>query len=105
MTVVKEIEAVINARPLTAVPSEANGEIALTPNHFLAFRFPTSLPASTIEIKGVKSDELVKAWKVRESMLNDFWTRWKNQYILYLRSAHQRKKSRAVTLKRYCPYT
>ena len=99
MTLIKEIEAIVNARPLTASPPGPDDSVALTPGHFIASRFPTSLPAGTIEVRGIKSDDLVKAWKTREVMLNDFWSRWKNEYILYLKSCHHRKRSRAEPLR------
>ena len=75
MTLIKEIEAIINSRPLTVLPDSPNAPEALTPAHFLTLNLKLTLPAGSLAEKGRRDDQLVNAWRLREKGLNDFWGR------------------------------
>ena len=80
-TVLLEIEACINSRPLTVVSDDPESPSPLTPNHFLIGRgtgFQTRVledPAS------VDARALCERARVRERRLNRFWTVWQKEYL------------------------
>lgn len=98
LTVIKEIEAVVNSRPLTVLPDSPFLPEALTPGHFTTGWSSLSLPAGAIKASGERDDPLCKLWRPREKLLNDFWIRWKNEYLLLLGSVHKRRNSRCSPL-------
>ena len=102
LTLVAEVEAVLNCRPLTYVSSE-DVEEPLTPSHLLVgYRIMTlpdhSVPDDPDYSPGTftcRMDHLAKA-------LGRFWRRWKREYLLELREFHrsQAKGGIAYTLER-----
>lgn len=99
ITLIKEIEAIVNSRPLTHIPSSPNDPVPLTPAHFVASRIPISLPSGRVASAGERHDNLVGLWRARERVLNLFWHRWRNEYLLLLRSGHYRKGTNEAQLK------
>lgn len=100
LTLTKEIEAAINCRPLSILPSDSDEPVALTPGHFLASKIPLFLPPGQLHSASDKPEVLRGLWKSRERALNGFWHRWKKEYLLLLRSAHKRStKSSPPLLK------
>ena len=92
-TVLIEIEAVINCRPLTYVSAEDLDE-PLTPSHFLYGRRIQNLPDGLSEEHGdeeftVTQSCLSKRLKHLNATLNQFWKCWRGEYLLELRDAHR----------------
>ncbi|GBN02759.1 hypothetical protein AVEN_65561-1, partial [Araneus ventricosus] len=86
-TILAEIEAIFNSRPLTYVYNEPDEPFPLTPANFLTGRRLTVLPnwsgSRKFELfKGKR--ELIKRFLYREMILNNFWKRWKREYLLPL---------------------
>ncbi|XP_058456723.1 uncharacterized protein LOC131434094 [Malaya genurostris] len=78
-TVLIEIEAMVNTRPLTYIPLDNATEEALTPNHFLLLSSscvgqPAKLPVDPRTI-------MRSSWNLAEVMLDRFWTRWIHEYL------------------------
>ncbi|XP_028967508.1 uncharacterized protein LOC100909245 [Galendromus occidentalis] len=94
LTVIKEIESIVNSRPLTNCPASVDDFPPLTPSHFLTPSMPIALPAGQVTGAGIRPDTLVHAWKRREALLNDFWKRWRTEYLLCLKSAHERRTNK-----------
>ena len=98
-----EVEATINSRPLTFVYSEPEEPQPLTPAHFLVGKRLTSLPPkpfhAATQTFNSSREELTRRWKYRQRLLSDFWIRWKREYLLELRSAHTRNTPRPTPLK------
>nr|GBM70276.1 hypothetical protein AVEN_62568-1 [Araneus ventricosus] len=85
-TVLVEIEAVINSRPITYLYSNVNEPDPLSPSHFLTGSKLTVLPSPNTVPKSSKCD-LIKRWKHRLLLLDHFWKRFYKEYLLELRSA------------------
>lgn len=90
-TVLTEVEAVINSRPMTYVYSEPNEPNVLTPAHFLCGRRLTTLPHHKRGDVTSTRTELVGRWSHRQRLMNMFWNRWAKEYLYNLRSAHARR--------------
>lgn len=87
-TILTEVEAVVNSRPLTYVSAEATEVEPLTPSHFLVGKRLTSLPTSTCKDATSQPNNLEGSWKYRQRMTDHFWRRWQKEYLNSLRSAH-----------------
>ena len=91
-TVLVEIEAVVNSRPLTYLSPEDLDE-PITPSHFLCGRRVLSLPDSLHEDDMKEylpaQPDLSRRLKHLNVMLNQFWKRWRGEYLLELRNAHR----------------
>ena len=102
-TLIKEIEAVVNSRPLTYVGDDLNSTIALTPSHFLTLNpnigIPEIVEDNDNEYLPYESttERILKVWKKGQNMLNNFWQIWRNEYLLSLRERTQsRLKSNRI---------
>ncbi|KRZ44119.1 hypothetical protein T4C_3616 [Trichinella pseudospiralis] len=86
-TVLCEIEARINDRPLTIVSDRPDDQLALTPAHFLIGRELSSLPDRDCDGKRVQGENRVlsrlhRRWRYQRKLL----TRWKQEYLVTLSS-------------------
>ena len=88
-----EAEAVVNSRPLTAesITSPGSAE-ALTPNHFLTLKTKVVVPPPGI----FKSADLYskKWWRRVQHLTNEFWLRWKKEFLLSLQERQKWTKPR-----------
>ncbi|XP_064469671.1 uncharacterized protein LOC135384400 [Ornithodoros turicata] len=87
-TVLHGVEAVINSRPLTFVNDSPADEGPLTPAHFLVGKRTTSLPPLDF-VPPRPSNDTRNRWLLHQQMIDSFWWRWRNEYLLQLRSARQ----------------
>ena len=95
LTAVTEVEAIINSRPLSYVTPE-DLEEPLTPSHLLVGRRVLSLP-DDLSYRGEITDtefeltpnSISRRVKYLNNVLNQFWRRWRNEYLLELRNAHR----------------
>ena len=78
ISVMTEVEALLNARPLTHVPVDPVEPEALTPNHFLLGRVSANLSPLSVAEEG---SCLKRRWKFVEALTNQFWRRWLKEYI------------------------
>lgn len=91
-TLIKEIEAVVNSRPLVYVCDDVNSSITLTPSHFLTLNPNIGIPTSDtcdsdpdFEPKESSVNKLLKTWKKGQKLLEQFWIIWRNDYLTSLR--------------------
>ncbi|XP_061736975.1 uncharacterized protein LOC133539000 [Nerophis ophidion] len=92
-TVLYEVMAIINSRPLTAEHlNDPSGPEPLTPNHILTMKSTIILPPPG---EFVREDlYLKKRWRGVQYLANEFWTRWKREYLLNLQSRQKWHKNR-----------
>ena len=96
-TIVKEIEAVVNTRPLTYVDDDVNHITTLTPAHLLGMSSNVGVPELDTEDGDVdygrltSREALIARWKTSQSHLNQFWKLWQEEYLLSLRETHRIK--------------
>ncbi|XP_040928808.1 uncharacterized protein LOC114866078 isoform X1 [Betta splendens] len=82
-TFLYEVMAIINSRPLTTEHlNDPTSLEPLTPNHILLMKSGIILPPPG---QFVSQDlYLRKRWRQVQFLANEFWTRWKNEYLLNL---------------------
>ena len=97
-TVLVEVEAVVNSRPLTYVSLDDFEEL-LTLSHLLIGRRLLSLPDDLgclddgDEEFTVDGDTLQRRARHLNSVVNHLWKRWAKEYLLELRNAHRYPKA------------
>ena len=81
-TVLTEVEAIINARPLTFVGDDIRDQEPITPAHLAIGRLLRSLPTPA----DIPDDDagLLKRYLYRQKLVSHFWRRWQNEYLQQL---------------------
>ena len=81
-TVLAQVEACLNSRPLVPLVSDDDGIEALTPGHFLIGRPLEALPdpPSTFASKSY-----LRRWNLCQTLTRHFWKRWSTDYFASLR--------------------
>ncbi|XP_070521658.1 uncharacterized protein [Cardiocondyla obscurior] len=77
-TFIIEIEGVLNSRPITAISSDPNDPLALSPAHYLVGRPITALPET--DFKSVPANKL-SVWQHIIKVRQDFWAKWNMEYL------------------------
>ena len=77
-TVLTQIEACLNSRPLTSLLMEDDGIEALTPGHFLIGRPLEALPDPSHSHHPLP---LLKRWHLCQAIVRHFWKRWSTEYL------------------------
>ncbi|KAK3726566.1 hypothetical protein QZH41_001952, partial [Actinostola sp. cb2023] len=87
-TLMCETESVVNSRPLSVENlNSPNGPEPLTPNHLLTSKTQVVLPPpSEFQRADLYSR---RRWRRVQHLINEFWSRWKKEFIL---SLQQRQK-------------
>ncbi|XP_059061146.1 uncharacterized protein LOC131854043 [Achroia grisella] len=80
-TVLTQIEACLNSRPLSQLSDSPDDPLPLTPGHFLVGEPLTLIPDEDYSKKHVTG---LQRWKLIQKMLNDFWKRWSDEYLVTL---------------------
>ena len=96
-TLLKEVEAILNERPLTYDDNAPESPRPLRPKDFLVPDVAFSLPPGMPNRVGFSKD-FMKAWRSRERVLGDFWKRWRQEYLLQLKSAHRKGRGQCPQL-------
>nr|XP_034831557.1 uncharacterized protein LOC117988517 [Maniola hyperantus] len=82
-TVVTQIEAVLNSRPLLPMSQDVSDMAYLTPGHFLIGAPITSFPET--DLTNVNINRL-KFWNVCTKISQDFWKAWSKDYLCQLQN-------------------
>lgn len=89
-TVLHQVEAVLNSRPLTPLSSDPSDLTPLTPGHFLVGRQLTSPPEE--DVSALPTPRL-KRFQHLQQMVQHFWERWSREYICQLQFRIKWRKS------------
>ncbi|XP_050555834.1 uncharacterized protein LOC126911643 [Spodoptera frugiperda] len=90
-TVLVQIEAVLNSRPLTPLSSDPNDLLALTPAHFLIGR-PLTTPICE-DITDAATYRLPRYDRI-EQMRQHFWQRWSKEFVSELQTRTKWQKNK-----------
>ncbi|XP_002735894.1 uncharacterized protein LOC100369374 [Saccoglossus kowalevskii] len=102
VTLVCEIEAVLNDRPLTHISTDINDPQPLTPLHLINGRLLTTLPHTLVDNSDADFEittpsEANKRAKYLPELHQRFHRRWLTEYILALRERHQNNKNNVTS--------
>lgn len=85
-TLLCQIEACLNPRPLTPLRDDASEDLALTPGHFLVHTSLKAVPQSSLLDY---REHLLTRWQKVQKMVQDFWTRWQRENLLTLQQRNE----------------
>lgn len=77
-TVLVQVEAILNSRPLCQLSSDPNDLSVLTPGHFLSLEPLTAIPDPDLTHLNLNH---LKRWQLLQRFHQDFWKRWHNEYL------------------------
>lgn len=81
-TLLKQVEASVNSRPICPISDDPNDLVALTPGHFLIGE-PLVMLTEENDLTNVKVGRLTR-WQMVQQMNQNFWARWHDEYIMHL---------------------
>ncbi|XP_026467480.1 uncharacterized protein LOC113371047 [Ctenocephalides felis] len=82
-TVLTQIEAILNSRPISPLSSDPNDYDPLTPSHFLIGKSLTSTPdPSVLETL----DNRLSRYQRLQKLVQHFWKRWHKEYVSELQA-------------------
>lgn len=86
VTLMAEVTAIINSRPLVSVSSDPEAPAVLTPSMLLTQKRDTlTAPSGDFDVNDLSN----KHWKRVQALADAFWKRWKAEYLTTLQT--QRK--------------
>ena len=77
ITLVTEVERIVNNRPITTVSSDPDDLEALSPNSLLMGKIDDSLPSDVF----IKADGYRTSWRLVNRLADQFWSRWVREYL------------------------
>lgn len=81
MTILKQIVAVLNSRPLYALTEDPNDDSVLTPAHFSIGKPVTLLPEPSL---WNEKTNLLDLYQKRQQLVQTFWNTWSSEYLQQL---------------------
>ena len=78
LTVMVEVESLLNSRPLTHVSVDPQDLEPITPNHFLLGRNSPNMPPGVFDERDLNSR---KRWRQAQTLTDHFWRRWLREYV------------------------
>ena len=97
LTATVEVKMILNSLPLSYVSTE-DLEEPLTPSHLLTGRRLLSLPERNYNEDdpdfdiNLDTDSLTRRMRHLSNVMNHFWSRWRNEYLMELREYHRVEK-------------
>ncbi|XP_037959147.1 uncharacterized protein LOC119688546 [Teleopsis dalmanni] len=88
-TLLHQIEAVLNSRPLYQQSDGVGGDTVLTPAHFLIGRSLLSVPELIPDCRIGNLDR----WRFLQKLRMDFWKKWKEEYLVTLQQCNKWQKT------------
>lgn len=91
-TLLTQIEAVLNSRPITPLSCDPSDLDALTPSHFLIGKRLTSIPDPNV--KDTQDNRLAR-FQYIQKLYQHFWSRWSRDYIAELQTRTKWKSNQS----------
>lgn len=82
-TVLCQIEAILNSRPITPLSLDPNDFNALTPGHFLTLEPLTAAPDEDLISRSINR---LTRWQLLQRIQQDIWRRWQRDYLCILQN-------------------
>ncbi|XP_011860336.1 PREDICTED: uncharacterized protein LOC105557645 [Vollenhovia emeryi] len=95
-TVLSEIEAVLNSRPITPLSEDPNDLSYLTPGHFLIGTALNSFPYR--DLSEINVNRLLRRQRV-EQLRQQFWRRWSSEYLSSLQERSKWRQNSGIQLR------
>lgn len=92
-TILAEVEAILNSRPITPMSSDPNDLSALTPSHFLIGQPATSLPDP--DLRDISTSRLSR-YQLMQQCQQHFWSRWTREFLSELQLRTKWKTQQAA---------
>ncbi|XP_030750245.1 uncharacterized protein LOC115878029 [Sitophilus oryzae] len=92
-TILAEVEAILNSRPITPMSSDPNDLSALTPSHFLIGQQATSLPDP--DLRDISTSRLSR-YQLMQQCQQHFWSRWTREFLSELQLRTKWKTQQAA---------
>ncbi|XP_071834278.1 uncharacterized protein [Apostichopus japonicus] len=90
-TLLTEVEAILNARPLTQISLDPRDNQPLTPNHLLLLKGnPNIAPGEFVKTDGYGR----RRWRQCQYLANQFWRRWIREYLPLLQTRQKWNKEK-----------
>ena len=80
-TLLSQVEACLNSRPLCPLSNDPNDLQVLTPGHFLTGESLTAIPE--IDVTQMPASRL-RRWQLVQRVFQNFWKRWSTEYLSQL---------------------
>ncbi|XP_072400755.1 uncharacterized protein [Diabrotica undecimpunctata] len=90
VTILTQIEATVNSRPLYPMSSDPNDFSPLTPSRFLIGRSHTAVPDLAFS-ETVKLNQLIR-FQLLQQLQQSFWKQWSTSYLSSLQSRYKGKQ-------------
>lgn len=95
-TVLSEIEAILNSRPITPLSEDPNDLSYLSPGHFLVGTALNSFPCR--DFSEINENRLLR-WQRVEQLRQHFWRRWSSEYLGSLQERSKWKQNSGIQLR------
>ena len=82
LTIMTEVEKILNDRPLTKLSEDPKDLEPLTPNHLLLSHRNHCLAPG--DFSTASADKYTRCWRQAQYLSNIFWRRWVDEYLLSL---------------------
>lgn len=85
-TLLAQVEACLNSRPLCQLDETVETLNPLTPGHFLVGEPLISIPDTRYD---QKNTSLLSRWQLIQKQTQDFWRRWQSEYLNTMQQRHK----------------
>lgn len=85
-TVLAQIEACLNSRPISQMSDDSNDPSPLTPGHFLIGEPLVLAPEANYEQSNISC---LRRWQLTQKMVQHFWKRWSAEYLTHFLQRHK----------------